>query len=226
MKQLVIGLGEVGEPIRELLGADGHDGPRSIFADGYYDVIHICFPFMPSFYSRVRDYQQVFESSLTIIHSTVPIGTTKQIPGAVHSPVLGRHATMKHDLLKFDKWFGGEKAETAAALWPGKVHIVESSDTTEALKLLCLARYGVDIALSELARRILPEGSGYHRWMEWTQNYNRFNPEFKRPLIWLTDPYIGGHCIIPGTKMLAEQFPDKLLDAVLRLEPQPIKAVV
>src|SRR3990172_13286347 len=104
MKQLVIGLGEVGEPIRELLGADGHDGPRSIFADGYYDVIHICFPFMPSFYSRVRDYQQVFESSLTIIHSTVPIGPTKQIPGAVHSPVLGRHATLKHDLLKFDKW--------------------------------------------------------------------------------------------------------------------------
>jgi UDP-2-acetamido-3-amino-2,3-dideoxy-glucuronate N-acetyltransferase len=157
---------------------------------------------------------------LTIIHSTVPIGTTIQIPNAVHSPILGRHDNMEKSLVSFTKWIGGEKANEARDYLEGAgipCRCVATSDETEALKLLCLAKYGMSIAFAQYCDDIAKHlGFNYQDILDWDINYNaEVSPDKQRPLIFNPDGDIGGHCVCMGTKLLDSQFPNPILKEIL-----------
>ncbi len=91
---LVVGLGEVGMALQEVLECDGHDPFKGIEAkEGHYDVLHIAFPYNQTKYNFktvVAEYRKKFTPNLVIIHSTVPVGVSRELD-AVHSPIRGVH---------------------------------------------------------------------------------------------------------------------------------------
>src|SRR4051812_49305465 len=106
-KIVVIGLGEVGKPLlqlisrhREVIGVDIAP-PQQI--SGVH-ILHICYPFeIRDFVGETARYIAMFRPALTIINSTVGVGTTRAIAectgtAVVHSPVRGKHVRMLEEL--------------------------------------------------------------------------------------------------------------------------------
>jgi|SRR6185436_7357100 len=230
-KAIVVGLGETGMPLFQILD-DAY--PREVrcfdlkepalrgYLEDEYDVLNVCFGYSPGFERQVRAYQKTLKPKLTIVHSTVPVGTTARIPGAVHSPILGRHGQMKEDLLAYTKWVGGKKAAEAADFLQGAkipTKTVATSQETELLKLMCLAKYGVYIAFAGYQKTLCEKfGVPFGDVLEWDIAYNRHvAPVYTRPMMFPPEgKRIGGHCVVPGTRLLNKQFPNKMLKEILR----------
>jgi len=229
---VVIGLGETGFPLFNILretypDAYGYDLRRSIgVAPDETDVLHICLPYVgleERFVEVCKTYTTKFNSSHVVVHTTVPVGVTSQIPNAVHSPILGRHSTMERDLRSYTKWIGGREELTQhVADHLERAHFntrqVKTSEETEVLKLLCLAKYGVSLAFANLQFAICDRyGVSQDHIIDWDINYNQsVLPSLQRPIITPTHGKIGGHCVIPGTRILNDQFPNPLLAEVLK----------
>src|SRR5437016_6979836 len=104
-KVVVIGLGEVGKPLLELLSehynALGIDIAPPVGEVGPVDVLHVCYPFeIKDFIVETVRYINLFKPILTIINSTVGIGTTREVAqrsgaAVAHSPVRGKHVRMR-----------------------------------------------------------------------------------------------------------------------------------
>jgi len=232
MRSIVIGLGETGQPLYEILkGAYpetyGYDkGHGDCLTKCDFDILNICIPYSKDFIEIVTRYADFFNPEITIIHSTVPIGTTSQIPNAVHSPIRGQHSRMKSDLQNYVKWVGGELSDFASEYLRDagfKVMAVATSEQTEAMKLLCLAKYGKDIAFAFYCADIAKHYSfdfGYADILEWDGEYNQHVEErLKRPIISVGDErVIGGHCVVQNTKILNEQHPNPMLTEILKYE--------
>lgn len=230
MKSVVIGLGQTGWPLFEILsdaygknveGYDTRTTPMIKILPHDVQVLNITIPYSDKFIDIVKDYQLLFNPELTIIHSTVPIGTTSQIPKAVHSPILGRHDDMKKSILAFNKWIGGMDAYEASQYlgFAGITCVcVPKSEETEALKLICLAKYGMSIAFAQYAKDICSAvGFGYADVIHWDNNYNsHVNWLYKRPILYPPEGKIGGHCVIQNTKLLNEQYPNPILEEILK----------
>jgi len=112
-KVLVVGLGEVGRPLFDLLRESGQftvygfdtDNAKMREAGQGHDelpsevnVMHVCLPCneQDKFVSIVVGYAKKFSPRLLIINSTVPPGTTLEVSKhcrclAAHSPVRGVH---------------------------------------------------------------------------------------------------------------------------------------
>ena len=216
MSDLVVGLGEVGEPLRQFLGAQGHDLNVPTPYAGTIDTLHIAMPYGPRFVEQVQQYQTAWAPSLTIVHSTVPIGTTRKIPNAVHSPINGRHGSILESLRWLPKWVGGPQASEARRRLENAgltCLVTPLAETTEALKLLCLAKYGAANALARMARDL---GIPDDLVLEWDRAYNSdVEKGLQRPLIMPDGPIIGGHCVTQGVALLRSTVPHPLLDGVL-----------
>ena len=104
---VVAGLGEVGTPLLQLI-SPWHDvtgvdlAPVAEYRRA--DVLHVCYPFeIHDFVGETVRYIASFQPGITIINSTVAIGTTRAVAnrsGAaiVNSPVRGKHACMLEEL--------------------------------------------------------------------------------------------------------------------------------
>src|SRR3990167_2160208 len=119
-KDLIIGMGEVGSALAEILGERRdiatHDPNRDIHApiDAPYDWMHIAFPYSDDFKTFVASYADTFNPVCVVIHSTVPIGTMRAICKEsfeaehrtyYYSPVRGRHPHLTRALRDFPKWY-------------------------------------------------------------------------------------------------------------------------
>lgn len=211
---LVIGLGEVGNAICRILMCDAVDKEyNSLYKDDTrrYDAIHICFPYSDEFISQVKTYKSRYTPRLIIIHSTVPIGTSKSL-GAVHSPVRGRHPNMEEGIRTFVKFFGGRDAKEAAQIFE-KVGVsclrVANSDSTEAMKIWDTAQYGLSILIEKEIFKFCQEREldfdVVYRYANHTYNeaYKDLGyPEFKKAIISHIPGKIGGHCVIENLRFL------------------------
>jgi hypothetical protein len=232
LKSAVIGLGETGGPLFEILqehygnDVEGYDiktTPLIKILPHDIEVLNITIPYSDKFLDIINVYQDLFNPSLVIVHSTVPIGTTRQIPNAVHSPILGRHDRMKEDLKTFKKWIGGEKVEEARNYLQRAgfyCECVSTSEETEALKLMCLAKYGMSIAFAQYCKDIADIYKfPYDDVARWDVNYNVGVDEWlQRPILQPPNGPIKGHCVIPNTKILNQQHPNPILQEVLKYE--------
>lgn len=213
MKQLVIGMGEVGSAIQTILEtADTFD----ILTSGScvlekYDVIHICFPYTKDFSKSVLAYQNLFSPTITIIHSSVPIGTSESL-NAVYSPVRGVHPHIEKGIRIFVKFFGGMKAHEASDIFKEKgirVSIVGDSRTLEAAKLWDTTQYGVMILLEkEIYKFCRKEGVDFETvYREFNNTYNegymQLGMEYVlRPSLLHKSGKIGGHCVVENAELL------------------------
>jgi UDP-N-acetyl-D-mannosaminuronate dehydrogenase len=229
LKSAIIGLGETGQPLYELLrkayptmiAFDTKTMSIKELLPVNIDVLNICIPYDANFLMIVNDYIDIFYPGVTVIHSTVPIGTTRKLKNAVHSPILGKHDKMYEDIKNFRKWIGGELADVArdyfqaAGLW---CSTVPTSEETEALKLMCLAKYGMSIAFAQYQKEICDKyGFSYNDVIEWDANYNANVASWlKRPILTPPEGKIGGHCVAQNTKILNEQHPNPILEEILK----------
>lgn len=215
MQHLVIGLGEVGSAVKEILKCHGLDFNKDSSANGGpYDMIHICFPYSDSFVLSVKNYQNLFKARYVVIHSTVPLGTCDPHHW-IHSPIRGIHPNLVEGIKTFTKYFGGVNAEVAAHEFAEKkitTLVTTKASHTEALKLWDTTQYGVMIALQKeiyayCNRHDLPFDLVYkHANMSYNEGYTKLEkPEVVRPYLDQKDGPIGGHCVMPNAMIIREQ---------------------
>ena len=81
---VVVGLGEVGKPLYELISKYhsvlGVDITPPSNPPANVDVLHICYPFqIRDFIGECARYMDLFKPKLTVINSTVAVGTTRKV---------------------------------------------------------------------------------------------------------------------------------------------------
>lgn len=212
IKHCVLGLGEVGSALKNVLKADGFD-PRTggLFRVEKYDVIHICFPYNKEFENNVRSYQRWLKPTHTVIHSSVPVGTSDKL-NAIHSPIRGVHPHLEKGIRTFVKYFGGKGAQEIANMLKAKgikVCVVKSSRTTEALKLLDTTQYGLLILLNKLIkwwcdRNGIDFDIAYtHANATYNEGYLKLKRnEVVRPYLAYRNEKIGGHCVNENARLI------------------------
>lgn len=202
LDSLIIGAGEVGKGLHKVIGGDIMDSVLNTIKT--YEIIHICFPYGKKFEKYVREYQKIFKPKYIVIHSTVPMGTSKRL-NACHSPIRGVHPFMAKGIKTFVKYVGGTGAEIIGKFFKDKglkVRIVKDSDTTEALKLWDTSIYGRLILLN----KEIYEWCEKHKvdfnivYTEASKSYNEGyvklgRPEVVRPWLKHMKGKLGGHCI-------------------------------
>ena len=208
---LVIGLGEVGKAIQEILGCPGHDPLKGIHESLSFDVLHICFPYSATFERDVENYREEFSAKLVIIHSTVPVGTSTRIR-AVHSPVRGIHPHLAQGIRTFVKYFGGPDSAEAAKIFEDrgiKTKTTILAENTEAMKIWDTTQYGWNIILEKRIYEYCQE-HGLDFDIIYTDANSSYNggyeelghPEYKKYVLEHREGKIGGHCVIPNLEFL------------------------
>lgn len=215
MSDLIIGAGEVGAAVAKVLGCDLVDITHQ---NRHVDQLHICFPHDDHFDGEIARYRTLFDPQLVVIHSTVPVGTTRR-HGAVHSPVRGRHPHLTESLTTFVKFFAGHGACLAANRWPGPVEVIDNPDETEAGKLWELVQYGLQIAVEKEIHGWCEQASlqpevVYRRFAEtYNAGYTALDaPRFVRPVLDHIPGRIGGHCIIQNAPLVDHRLARLLVD--------------
>lgn len=217
MTAVVIGAGEVGTAIWAVIGGVLRDLEGPEFPT---DTIHICFPWSPRFEEQVRDYQGSYTPDLTVIHSTVPVGTSRRL-GAVHSPVTGKHPHLERSVRTFVKPFGGERAREAAAMFDAvgvRTECYPDPETTEAGKLLATLQYGWLVAIQKeghafAERHGLDPDIVYRRFNQlYNDGYAALGEPYRLPILDNVPGSIGGHCVIPNATITESPLATTLLD--------------
>lgn len=225
MKAAIIGYGEIGQAVHQVIGQaypidkEPVDLPKM-------DILHICFPYSETFIKDVKNYIKQYKPWHVVIWSTVPIGTTKQIKGAVHSPVEGRHPNLVSSIKNSVRWLGYNDKEEGLFFKKYfeerfiNTRAINSSDFTEFLKLRSTAKYGINIVWTDYEASVAKQiGMDFELVKDFDRDYNKLYhnldmPQFKRYILDPPKGKISGHCILPNAEILDEQFPHELLKQI------------
>jgi UDP-N-acetyl-D-mannosaminuronate dehydrogenase len=244
-KVLVVGLGEVGRPLFELIRESGKFEVYGFDLDAEkmrsvgqsedalppaVDVMHVCIPCVDKedFVNSVVGYVGRFKPKLVIINSTVAPGTTAEIYRRIngsclvaHSPVRGVHKGVEHmkwELKRWTKYVGGVNEESAEKT---KEHFEKLGLKTKVLKG-CLE--------TELAKLF---ETTYRAWMiacfqEMHRISRNFGADFDSVVDFIEDTHlvrldrpvmfpgvIGGHCLIPNVRLLLRVYDSEFLRLIL-----------
>ena len=223
---VIVGLGEVGKPLLEIMksryqtfGVDINQ-PASV---SRCDVMHICFPFKnDKFVGQVTEYIHQYQPALTVINSTVAPGTTRRIAvesgtAVVNSPVRGKHARMQEEMLRYTKFIGAldlRSGQRAIEHFEGvgiKTKLLTSPEATEIAKLTETTYFGLLIAWAQEVERYCMElGANYDEVVSFYDEIKFFPPVKYFP------GAIGGHCVMPNIAILLQRFPSGLLQAIVQ----------
>lgn len=232
-KHLVVGdKGEVGSALYKILyeafsdNVEGIDQENKVEGLQEFDFIHICIPFSDTFIRTVITYDNAWKKKdgITVIHSTVPLGTTR-ILGAVHSPIHGIHPNLYHGIKTFIKFIGAVDKSKAILLseiyrQAGiKPYIVENSETSELSKLGCTTRHGLMIIeQKEFKRQCEEVGANFEEaYTLWNGLYSMGYRELGMPYLQRTivkdmPGKIGGHCILKNAGLIENPIGDFVLE--------------
>ena len=239
---VVVGLGEVGKPLLDLISRHhrtvGVDISRPIEEIGQVDVLHVCFPFqVKDFVGETARYIELFEPKLTIINSTVAVGTTRLVAeragvAVANSPVRGKHTRMFDELNEYTKFVGAIEpavARLAAEHFESiglKTTTLSSPEATELAKLTETTYFGLMIAWAqELERYCDQSGADYEEITSFYDEVKFFPPVKYFPGI------IGGHCVMPNIEILFKFDESVILEAIrasnrLKIERENRRRVV
>lgn len=222
MTHVVIGAGQVGTAIAAVL-RDVHEVVLRDIDEQLVEsaqMIHICFPWSPAFDESVRGYQRAYGVAHTVIHSTVPVGTSRRLE-AIHSPVTGRHPDLERSIRTFAKFVGGRPAAVVIETFKAcglRVIAVPDQETTEAGKLWQTLQYGWLIALEKEGVRFMRQAGAdpavaYRAMNEaYSAGYEALGLPFRLPVLEDCPGSIGGHCVIPNAAMTDAQLADWLIE--------------
>ncbi len=242
-KVLVVGLGEIGHALFDLLkeedrfivyGLDLDEtkmratGQNRSKLPNEVDTMHVCLlcKIQEKFVDTVASYAKQFKPKLLIINSTVPPGTTKKIYEqcnclVAHSPVRGVHKNFKYmewELKRWAKYVGGVNTKATDA---ARKHFEKMNLKVKTLK---------SCTETELAKLF---ETTYRAWMiacfqEMHRMSRHFDCDFDEVVDFLEDThrlrldrplmfpgFIGGHCLIPNTELLLNIYDSKFLHLIL-----------
>jgi len=226
-KVVVVGMGEVGKPLFQLISehSDTIDvvgvDIQPVPATGGCDVLHICYPFqIRDFVGEAARYIAHFKPALTVINSTVGVGTTRAIAEqtgtpVVNSPVRGKHVRMLEELRSYTKFVGALDAASGKAAARHfesigmKVKVLSAPEATELAKLTETTYFGVMIAWAqELERYCDRAGQDYAEITSFYDEIKFFPPVKYFPGV------IGGHCVMPNIDLLLKFTESDMLEAI------------
>ncbi|PYU09952.1 MAG: hypothetical protein DMG37_21865 [Acidobacteria bacterium] len=222
---VVVGLGEVGKPLLQIV-SEYHDvigvditPPTERFDE--VDVLHICYPFqIKDFVSESARYIELFKPKVTIINSTVAVGTTRAVAEraravVVNSPVRGKHARMVEEMRSYAKFVGAldlAGAQDAADHFESvglKARILSSPEATELAKLTETTYFGLMIAWAQELERFCDQaGQNYGEIVSFYEEIGFF------PKIKYYPGVIGGHCVMPNIEILRKFDDSVILQAI------------
>jgi UDP-N-acetyl-D-mannosaminuronate dehydrogenase len=232
-KILVVGYGEVGKPLFEIV--------RGVYPDAEWldveskevnitpDIMHICFPEQTrtDFVMSCVKYVERFSPELVLIESTVTPGTTLEIHRKLtenvllcHSPVRGNMVEgMKRGLLQYTKFIGptssdaGVKAKEYYETLGMKTHVCSSPIETELGKIFETTYRGLMMSWFQETHRICRHlQAQYDQVVEFVGSTEREGKQ-ARPVF--HPGVIGGHCIIPNAEKLLSVYRSKFAEALL-----------
>lgn len=233
----ILGYGEIGKAIAKfyhnpkIKDLDRDDGLKGV------EILHICIPWSNNFVKIVKKEIKTIKQKLTIIHSTIAPGTTKELGGmVVHSPVRGDHPQLYKGIKTFVKYIGtdnkkaGNLAKKHLEGLGIKTEVFTPSTTTELGKLFDTSYYGVCIAWHGEMEKICDKfGVNFENAVTdfnktYNQGYKRLGKKnVIRPALYPPKNGIGGHCVVPNAEILKKHHNSKALDIILEYKPKTKK---
>jgi UDP-N-acetyl-D-mannosaminuronate dehydrogenase len=223
-KILVLGLGEVGKPLYQVLSERfdvvGVD-IEPVNLQNECEVMHICIPFqINDFVGQCVEYIRKYQPKLTVINSTVSPGTTRNVfqraqTPIAYSPVRGKHINMKQELLHYVKFVGGidqQSSLKAAEHFQSvgmKTKVLSSPEALELAKLTETTYFGLLIAWAQELERCCDQLS-----LDYDEIVSYYDEIGYLPPVKFTPGIIGGHCVMPNIKILQTMFKSDLLDMI------------
>ena len=227
MKDVVVGLGEIGKPMFKLISKSvktvGYDkntklNPKS--NQKYVELptrfIHICIPFNKSFYTNLKKSTKKFSPKSIVIHSTISPGTTSRLQSKFNIPVIysatrGVHKRMLRDLRRYTKFFAIQK-NAPDAKWASsqfsllmrkagvKTKRMSNPLTLELGKIVCdTSYYGWLINYAQISQIIaLKHKVDYNEMWSFADEIHKFLGNRPR----MFPGHIGGHCVIPNLELI------------------------
>src|SRR5947208_4800997 len=222
---VVVGLGEIGRPLLELVsrhargvGVDVRPPTEPVRP---VDIMHVCYPFeIEDFVGVTARYIERFAPGLTIVNSTVAVGTTRAIAdrtgaAVVHSPIRGKHVRMLEDLLGYTKFVGaidpasGKHAAEHFESMGLRARVLTSPEATELAKLTETTYFGLIIAWAQEVERYCDRlGQDYEEVVAFYEEVKFFPPVKYFPGV------IGGHCVMPNIEILSRLDQSEMLTAI------------
>lgn len=236
VRVLVVGLGEVGRPLYDIAVDSGccevygYDIDASKTVNRLEEIVspidylHIAIPYSNRFVEVVKSYIDMFSPRIVFIHSTVAPGTSRKIYNlakkpVAYTPVRGKHPNLKKHLLFWPKWVAALPHEC----------VDEAASHLEDLGLK-VRRYDGPPESLELAKlwETVYRAIMIASWQELHRIARQYNADLlaiadfvgevhqvlhDRPVYY--PAYIGGHCLIPNTRILFEVTGSPLFKFVL-----------
>ncbi|MFZ0640137.1 MAG: hypothetical protein WAN33_11940 [Candidatus Acidiferrales bacterium] len=222
---VVVGLGEVGKPLFKLASEHhtvmGVDVSTPTERPERVDFLHICYPFhIANFVGETARYIKLFKPGLTIINSTVAIGTTRAIAertgaAVVNSPIRGKHVRMLEEIRSYTKFIGamdsasGQQAAEHFQSMGLKTKVLSAPEATELAKLTETTYFGLMIAWAQEVERYCDRvDQDYEEVISFYDEIRFFPPVKYFPGI------IGGHCVLPNIEILRKSDDSAILKAI------------
>ncbi len=240
---LVLGLGEVGRPLFELLKESGKFAVYGFDLDeekmravdqskndlpSQVDIMHVCISCknQGEFADAVAKSVTRFKPGLVIVNSTVPPQTTTLVHKqcnclTAHSPIRGVHKSLEHmkwELKRWTKYVGGVNTESAEA---ARKHLEKLGFKTKVL------RNSTETELAKLFE------TTYRAWMivcfqEMHRISRSFGTDFDGVVDFIEDTHrvrldrpvmfpgvISGHCVIPNVELLQKSCDSAFLRLIM-----------
>jgi len=229
-KQVVAGLGEIGNPILKIFSkntiAVGYDiNPKLMdkkkfekYSETKTSFLHICIPFTQKFSSNVSLLFKKFKPECIVIHSTVSLYTTKKIQDSLPIPVIysatrGVHKRMFYDLRRYSKFYAIER-KAPRSKWASseysklmkkcgvKTKKMSNPLTLELAKIVVdTSYYGWLINYAQLSNMIaIQHKVDYDEMWSFSDEIQKFLGN--RPKMF--PGIIGGHCVIPNLDLMKD----------------------
>lgn len=228
-EDVVAGLGEIGNPIRQLISKAtntvGYDkNPAITDKISKHDslqtrLLHVCIPFNENFERSVIELNKKFTPLGIVIHSTIGLGTTKKLQQKLEIPIIysatrGVHKRMLYDLRRYTKFYAIEK-DAPNAKWATSNYSdllkkcrVKSKQMTDPITLelskiiVDTSYYGWLINYAQLSNMIaIKHKVDYDEMWSFADEIHKYLGN--RPKMF--PGFIGGHCVIPNLALINDQ---------------------
>ena len=227
-KDIVVGLGEIGNPILKLLSKKniviGFDLDNDLMDEIKFEkyknlktsFLHIAIPVTDKFINNILKLYKKFLPECIVIHSTIKPGTTEKLQKKLSVPVIysatrGIHKRMIYDLKRYTKFFV-ISANAPRNKWASSRYVKVMKDcgiktkkmsrpeTLELAKIICDTSYlGWLVNYAQLSNLIAIEYNvNYDEMWSFSDEIHKFLGN--RPKMF--PGFIGGHCVIPNLDLI------------------------
>ncbi len=235
-KDVVVGLGEIGNPILKILSKKnivvGFDLNRDLMDTIKFEkyknletsFLHIAIPVTDKLITNILKLYKKFLPECIIIHSTIKPGTTEKLQKKIPIPVIysatrGVHNRMIYDLKRYTKFFvistNAPRSRWALSRYVKvmkdcgiKTKKMSNPETLELAKIICDTSYlGWLVNYAQLSNMIaIQYGIDYDEMWSFSDEIHRNLGN--RPKMY--PGYIGGHCVIPNLELINNQTLDMI----------------